>query len=290
MTRIKIIEGDDFQQTLKNKRIFKGVGIWDKKPCSMIFVPKPANFGIKFKVGTQIIEADWRCVNWKESGHTTSLIKNGVEIKTIEHLLSALWGIGVDNVLIILNNDRVPVIDASAESYIKLIEKTGLKKQKAKKKYIEFLTTMKFSEPGDDRWALFSPNKDWKIKSTTSFKNLIGSQTVALSVNKNEYVEKIGWARTFLRCELDQDGQVWDNVRQLIPIIPKNPKKSPLIVYTDKEFLTPLRSPDEPARHKILDFVGDIALLGYRIKADVTLFKPGHRFTRQIVKEIRSIL
>lgn len=182
---------------------------------------------------------------------------------------------------------HLPFLDASAKGYVSEIIKHGTVKQKKLRKYVKVLEERKFEEtPDDKRFAILKPAHSTTIKSTTSFDNIVGTKTVDYEWDENKYIDEVSFARTFLRSLLDDEGKVWEYVKKLFPFIPVDPENSPIIVYDDKKFITPLQREDEPARHKVLDFIGDISLLGYRLIAEIELNLPGHRFTRQITKEI----
>jgi len=288
--KIKIIKGRDFQLTLKEAVEIEGWSLYSGEKCNLEILPAPADIGLIFKTGGKEIKSCLEHINFEEKSHTTSLKKGNLKIKTVEHLLAALWGLGIDNAFINLSKPFIPFIDASAEYYVKRIQETGVKKLGKKRKYLKFKQKHKFIEKGDDRYAIFSPAEGLKIDSTISFDNIIGTQRSIYKWDRQSFGREIAWARSFLRTELDYQGEIWRNIRKKFKLLPSNPFYSPIVVFTKDKYSMPLKTPDELARHKILDFFGDIALLGIRIEASVQLFKPGHRFTRQIVREIASFL
>lgn len=289
--KIFIDDSADKQQTVASGIIIQGPSIYTPRVVKLVIKPAPADFGLQFGVGGKLIPCLINYAKFDDSEHTTSLVYKGLQIKTVEHLLSSLWGMGVDNALLELDSGYIPTLDGSAEYYTKAIQQTGLEAQKANRHYIGFNDQHKFIESNSDpRYATFGPSSSEVVKSTTAFNNLIGSKTVAYSDKPDIYASQIAWARTFLRSPLDDEGMVWEHMRKIFPQLPQDHTKSPIIVFNDTRFFTPLKSDDEPARHKILDFVGDMALLGIRVKASIELFLPGHRFTRKIVSELRKEL
>ncbi len=280
----------DFQRTIKRKSVIKGNSPYIKGVCKIEIVPGDVNSGIVFttKDGLRIPSLIEYAKN-DDKVHTTSLISKNIEIKTVEHLLSAVWGLGIDNANIKMHSIHLPFLDASSKGYVEQINKAGLTNQGKLRKYIRVNKKVVFKENlTDAREAIFRPSANITIKSTTSFNEPIGTKSVCFKWDETQYEKEISFARTFLRSPLDNEGKVWDYVRKLFPYIPVDPHNSPIIVYDDKKFITPLYKEDEPARHKILDFIGDISLVGYRLLANIELNLPGHRFTRQIAREIRS--
>ena len=283
---LRLVKSNEPQTTLTKPVTIRGYGLTSGNICAIICKPAGAGKGIKFLVGRLEIPALWKNFDEGELDHTTTLIRNKVRIKTVEHLLSALWGLDIDNATLELEGGEVPLVDGSAQGYVAYLLAGGISKLPAKRTYIEIVRDVRFTMPGDDRWGLVTPAKSLSIESTSEFPNILGKKTVTYIHSPSNYRRYISWSRTFLRSPLDDKGEIWQDVRLKFPLLPKDPKKSPIIVYSNKEFITPLHSEDEPARHKVLDFIGDIAPLGYRIKGKFKLYKPGHRFTRKIVKEL----
>lgn len=281
-----------FQKTVKDIITISGGSPYTKEKCKIKISPSRENTGITFITKNDIkIPALIAYTKDDNDVHTTSLKKGDEEIKTVEHLLSAVWGMGIDNAIIKMYTSHLPFLDASAKGYSEKIDRVGIETQKRLRKYVKIKTIIKFVEnPEDERRAILIPSDKTIIRSTTSFNNIIGTKTVEFDCDEDEYLHKISFARTFLRSPLDDQGKVWDYVRKLFPFIPLDPKNSPIIVYDDEKFITILQTEDEPARHKVLDFIGDISLLGYRLLSEIELNLPGHRFTRQIAKEISSKL
>jgi len=140
-----------------------------------------------------------------------------------------------------------------------------------------------------ERYAIFKPADNLSISATSVFNNIIGTQSFAHTWSPENYIKDISWARSFLNSPIESNGgEVWDRIRKGLRLLPEDPRQSPVITYTKTESLTPLKDDNEPARHKVLDFYGDISLIGLRIKAGITIYKPGHNFTREIVAAISA--
>ena len=285
--KLRIVRGKEAQKTLKESVSLNGLS-FGGKICRLVIEPAPEDTGLVFVVGETQIPANYIYLKRENEEYTTILRKGNLEIKSVEHLLSALWGTGIDNALIKLETGEIPLRDASAESYTKMLNQAGVTPQKSKRIYLRVEKKMKFVFTKDtERYAIFLPADQLKIKATSIFKNIIGRQNFLHTWSPEIYIQQISWARSFMNSPIDEDnGEVWERVRRKIPLLPQNPKYSPLIVYTREKYLTPLKVPNEPVRHKVLDFYGDIALLGVRLLAEVRLFKPGHAFTQELVKLI----
>lgn len=275
----------DLQNTINKPFVLHGLSLYSRRKCSVEFMSASEDNGVTFEYGSNIFRADFTTMRLIEDSHTTTLFSDGLEIKTVEHLLSAIYGVGVDNIHIKLSCPDIPFLDASSEIYTKSLKEVGLIQQNKLRKYLVVKEEVMFKENEDDRYAIFKPSNEFKIISTTSFNTIIGEKTVEYTWSPQTYIDEICWARTFLRVNVDED-DVWEDIRKRIKLLPDNYNKSPIIVYTKNKFITPLKSDDEPARHKILDFIGDLSLLGIRVKGEVRLYKPGHRFTRNIVQTI----
>lgn len=284
-----VTSNKDRQKTIKDKVIFSGVSPYVSGKMKTELIPGEIDSGIVFD--SEGIKIPSLIANAKKDDetHTTTLTSEGIEIKTVEHLLASVWGMGIDNLLIKMYSKHLPFFDSSAEFYTKKINGVGIKEQQKKRKYVKVIKEEEFFEkPDEERKAVFKPLGGLKINSRTAFEEPVGDNTVEIRWSPEEFMENISWARSFLRSPVDEKGEVWASIEKIFPNISDKPEDSGLIVYDKNGFLTPLRVEDEPARHKLLDFFGDISLLGHRILADIYLNLPGHRFTRQIAADIRS--
>jgi len=277
------------QKTIKKKFVFNGISLFSGKKISMTCEPCPENTGIIFYYNNVSIPAVAENIKTMDI-HTTALSKNGVDILSIEHLMSAVWGLGIDNLKIILNSNVVPAKDGSAKPYIKAFLKVGIVNQKKFRRILIFEKPEIFTQPEfANRFAKFQPNDNLEIKCSVPFPKPIGKHIIIYSDNSKEFIDDISWARTFLRSSIDlNDLTKWNSIRSIFKALPKDPHKSPIITFTEKEFLTPLKKIDEPARHKLLDLIGDLALIGYRIHTKISINEPGHKFTHLIAKKIRE--
>lgn len=289
--KLKLIESTEKQKTIKKNFDYKGFSLFFGEKTSMTCKPGLENTGIIFCYKNVCIPAVVENVKLVDI-HTTALTKGGVDILTIEHLMAAIWGLGIDNLKIILSGNVVPTQDGSAESFVKALLKAKIVDQKETRRIVIFEEPETITQPGfENRFAKFEPSDNLTIKSSAPFAKPIGEHTIFFKDNQKAFSEDISWARTFLRSPIDlNDLSKWNGIRSVFKALPEDPKKSPIVTFTEKEFLTPLKKDDEPARHKLLDLIGDLALVGFRIHAKLTINEPGHRFTHLIAQEIRNAI
>jgi len=277
------------QNTINNKVLLKGFSL-DNKECIAELIPAEGNTGITFILqdGTKI-EASYENIKI-QSDFTTSLQKGNIELRTIEHIMSAIWGMGIDNIIIKVPDNKIPLIDGSAEYYTKKIQDIGIKILDQDRRYLNIQETFKITYSKDPiRFAILRPSSNFKISANIDYTNIIGFQEFGHTWSAKKYVNDICWARSFFNSPLDLNNEVWNRVRKKIKLLPEDPKKSPIIVYNENNYITPLKDPLEQIRHKILDFYGDIALLGIRLKTDIYINKPSHDFTREIVSHLKNL-
>jgi len=243
-------------------------------------LPAPANRGVVFKrtdLEGFVIEAQARYV--ARVSYATSLMKKGVLISTTEHLLSALAGCGVDNVCVELDNLEVPIMDGSALPFVQLISAAGLRRQRARRSYAKILKTVEVTEAR--RHLAISPSDAFRITYRVAFDHpMIGHQEFEFVSQPGAYETEIGPARTFGFFNeverLRQSGLV------------RGGSLDNAVVLTDEGVLNPegLRFPDEFARHKVLDLIGDLSLLGYPLLGHVTAERAGHALHYALVDRL----
>ncbi len=270
------------QKTIKKQIEFKGITLHRGRFANMRIIPSPPNTGIVFKRTdlkiNNIIEAN--CFNVKNAVLCTTLKnESGACISTVEHLMAAFFGLGVDNALVEIDQDEIPIMDGSSKNFVEAISKTGLKNYNVPIKIIKILN--KIEVASDEKYISIEPSKtsleiDFEIK----FKNpLIGTQRNVISVYEND-LSDIFNSRTFCLYEdieklkkqnLAQGGSL-DNA-----IVVKN--KS--ILNSEK-----LRNEKEFVNHKILDCMGDLFLSGYKIIGKVTCSQGGHKLTNQLLRNL----
>jgi len=300
------------QKTLKKKVSTSGIGLHTGKKAKISFNPAPANHGFKFQridlPGKPIINADANKVF--STVRCTCIGTEKVNISTIEHALSALIGMDLDNVLIEIDNVEVPIMDGSAASFVKMIRKAGIVEQDEDREVFVITEPISYldKETGSEIIAL--PSDKFEITTLIDFDSpVLGKQYASLN-GKGSYEENIAPSRTFvflreLEVLLDNNlikGGDLDNAiviankpmkaKELKALAKKLNRKE---VKVEKEGILntiKLHFPNEPARHKLLDLIGDLALVGKRIQGRIVAKKPGHAvniaFAKLLKKEIQD--
>ena len=268
--------------TIKDPICFNGIGLHTGVNTNIILKPAPTNSGIFFNRADKsiIIPAKWD--NVISTKFSTNIASDGVEVKTVEHLLSALAGLHINNCEIIIDNVEVPILDGSSDIFVKSILKKGLKEQDSEQNILEIIKPVKFS--CDYGYAELIPNSSndegLNINLQSSFDGKYEDQDIKISNLNGNYIESISKARTFgffqeieyLKSQNLIKGGSLDNA----------------IVIKDKKPLNKegLRYDDELMRHKVLDVVGDLYLSGYPIIGTYKGFKTGHFITNNLLKEL----
>jgi len=211
---------------------------------------------------------------------STSLSRNGIRVATVEHLLAALWALGVDNARVEVDGPEVPILDGSAAPFVEALGEVGLKRQNAPRRFLTMLQPISVAD-GEKRLAIF-PANDLRAAYAIDFSHpAIGYQEKAFRLSPHAFAEELASARTF--C-LVQDVEAMR--RQGLAL---GGNLSNAVVVGDDGILNgPLRFPDEFVRHKLLDLIGDLALLGHPLRGHVVGFKGGHRLHAALVGKILS--
>lgn len=268
-----------YEQTLGAAVECSGVGLHSGAPSKMRILPAPAGTGIVFRR----VDLDGFCIeassrNVAKVSYATSLMKKGVLISTTEHLLSAFIGSGVDNAIVELDNLEVPLLDGSAQPFIEMILGTGLKRQRRKRVYLRILKPV---EVRDGRKFIgVYPDESYSVAYKIDFPHpLIGVSCFHVGLADGAYRSEIAPARTF---GFLRDEPALRNMGLIRGASPEN-----CVVLTDEGLANPpLRFPDEFVRHKVLDLIGDLALLGHRIIGRVVANFAGHAMHTALVAKL----
>lgn len=271
------------QHTIRSSIKFSGIGLHSGQKIHVTIKPAPIDTGIEFK-----IIRDGRCditipALSKHTGalvYNTSLQMNGVQIQTVEHLLSALAGYGVDNASIVLDNTEIPILDGSASAFVFLLSECGLQEQSAVRSRHRLVRDIRIGD--SSAWITATPTSSnaLSIDYSIDFAHpCIGEMRMMYQHDPSNYVHSIAPARTFgfLREVefLQRQGLI------------RGASLENAIVLDDTHVLTgDLRFPDEFVRHKILDFFGDISLLGTGLIAHIRAHKAGHKLHAQLVHQL----
>ena len=283
-----------FEHTIHTPLDFQGVGLHSGAAVSMRLIPAPAGSGIVFRrsdLDNFEIPATGR--NVARVSYATSLMRQGVLIQTTEHLLSALIGLGVDNIIVEIDNLEVPILDGSSLPYVTAILATGLKRQRRKREYIRILKPIEVREhsPSGDKFigvypfAETGPGEGYSIHYSIDFPEPIGHDTFIGDLEAGAYADLIAPARTFGFKEdeamLRDMGLIRGVSDDSAIIVTRTTPTHPGAVLNG-----PLRFPDEFVRHKVLDLIGDLALAGRRIWGRVVAERAGHAMHTALVQKL----
>jgi UDP-3-O-[3-hydroxymyristoyl] N-acetylglucosamine deacetylase len=271
------------QRTLKNVIRATGVGLHTGKKILLTLRPASANTGIIFRRIDldDPVEIGAKPENVGDTMLSTSLVKDGVKISTVEHLLSALAGFGIDNAYVDLSSDEVPIMDGSAGPFVFLIQSAGVEEQNAAKYFMRIKEKVRVED--GDKWAMFEPFEGFKVGFTIVFDHPMFHEDnckAEIDFSTTSYVKEVSRARTFgfmREVELLREnnlalGGSLDNA----------------IVVDDYRILNEdgLRYEDECVKHKILDAIGDLYLLGHSLIGSFTGFKSGHALNNKLLREL----
>lgn len=298
------------QQTLTKCYSFEGKGLHSGKYATMTIKPAPENTGIVFKRTDIGRHAIVRAIaeNVSNTDRSTVLTQDDITVRTVEHILSALTGLGVDNAIVEVDNIEIPILDGSARRYSILIGKDGLEEQNAERQYIEIPEEIEIKNEATGSYIKISPSKETSYNATVDFNSkVLGIQSAHWDPSM-DYIKEIGPCRTFaffheieylFKNNLVKGGDV-ENAIVIVehPVTPQQLDNLSLLFDTPKLEVTPggylsnleLRFPNECGRHKMLDLMGDLRLAGGFLKAEVTAYKPGHALNTSAAKAIRDLI
>lgn len=298
------------QKTIKTEISLTGVGLHTGKEVKMTFKPAPVNNGFTFVridlEGHPIIEADANYVVNTQRG--TNLEKLGVKIQTPEHVLAALVGCDLDNVIIELNASELPIMDGSSKYFVEAIEKAEIEEQNAKRNVYVVKEIISFTDEATGSEILIMPSDQYCITAMVDFgTKVLGTQNATMK-SISEFKTEIANSRTFsflheLESLLDNGLIKGGDLNNAIVYVDKEISKSTMenlkIAFGKNELTVKpngildnltLHYPNEAARHKLLDVVGDLALIGTKIQGKVIANKPGHFVNTQFAKKIAKII
>lgn len=300
----------DKQTTLSNAFEVSGIGLHTAKMVNVVIKPAEANQGFRFirtdLDGHPVILADVNKVISTNRG--TTIASQGVSVATVEHLLSALRGNNIDNAIIELDGPEVPILDGSAKLYTDKIKEVGILELEEDREYLELTETIKFHDESTGSELMAIPAGDFEITTLIDFNSKVLGMQYAKLDQLNEYNEEIAGCRTFvfvheLEHLLDQGlikGGDLDNAVVIANKRLNNEELSRLAEKLGKEDIainqegvlntTALHFQNEPARHKLLDVIGDLALVGAPIRARIVANKPGHKANTEFAKLLKKKL
>ena len=298
------------QRTIEKEVSLKGVGLHTGKNVTLTFKPAPENHGYAFVradlEGTPTIEADANYVVNTQRG--TNLEKLGVKIQTSEHVLAALVGMEVDNCIIELDASEPPIMDGSSKFFVEAIEKAGIKEQDAMREEYVVKDVISYSDPETGSEIIVMPADEYQITTMVDFgTKILGTQNATMK-HLSDFKAEISDSRTFsflheIETLLDHGLIKGGDLNNAIVYVdkelsPKTMDKLREAFGKDSISVKPngildnltLHHPNEAARHKLLDVVGDLALIGTRIRGKVIANKPGHYVNTQFAKKMSKII
>ena len=305
-----IVKTEVKQKTIANEVTLEGVGLHTGKNVILTFKPAPENFGFAFKrvdlEGAPVIEADAGYVTNTQRG--TCLEKNGVKIQTSEHVLAALVGMEVDNCIIELNESEPPIMDGSSKFFVEAIEKAGIVEQDAFIKEFVVKDIITYTEEESGSEITIIPSDNYCVTTMVDFgTKVLGTQNATLK-QVSDFKTEIANSRTFsflhelemlLESGLIKGGDLSNAIVYVDKkISPETMEKLKVAFNKDSIAVKPngildnltLHYPNEAARHKLLDVVGDLALIGTKIRGKVIANKPGHFVNTQFAKKMSKII
>lgn len=266
------------EQTIEQELEFSGVGLHSGAAVRMRLVPAPAGSGIVFRrTDLEGFEIAATGRNVARVSYATSLMRQGVLISTTEHLLSALIGLGIDNVIVELDNLELPILDGSALPYVEAIVAGGLRRQRRKREYLRVLKAVEVRE--GEKFIGVYPGTGYRIAYEIDFPAPIGRDSFTVDLATETYGTEIAPARTF-GYKADEE-----KLRNMGLIRGAGPECAILVTETGVEN-GPLRFANEFVRHKVLDLIGDLALAGRRIEGHVVAQRAGHAMHTALVQRL----
>ena len=266
------------EQTIAEPLEFTGVGLHSGAPVTMRLLPAPAGSGIVFR-RTDLDNFEIPAIgrNIAKVSYATSLMRQGVLISTTEHLLSSLIGMGVDNVIVELDNLELPILDGSAGPYVRAFQSAGIRTQRRRRETIRVLRPVEVRE--GEKFIGVYPGSGYKIQYAIEFPAPIGHQSACIDLAAETYGSLIAPARTF-GYKADEQ-----KLRDMGLIRGAGPENAIILGARGPEN-GPLRFDDEYVRHKVLDLIGDLALAGRRIEGHVVAERAGHAMHTALVSRL----
>jgi UDP-3-O-[3-hydroxymyristoyl] N-acetylglucosamine deacetylase len=268
-----------FQSTIQREVSAEGIGLHTGVFGHVRLVPAPADTGIVFRrtdLDNFIIEA--RGENVARVSYATSLMKQGVLLSTTEHLLAAIYSCGIDNVFINIDSIEVPILDGSAEPFMQMLEQAGTRRLRKRRRYLKVLRPLEVIENG--RRIGIYPADEFHVKCFVDFAHpLVGRQQFEMHVSKESFRQLLARARTFcFEREIEP--------LRAMGLIRGGSLDNAIVLTNDGVMNGPLRFDDEFGRHKTLDLIGDLALVGLPLLARVEAHKAGHALHTQLVSSL----
>ena len=257
------------EQTIRGAVDCAGVGLHSGVKVALRLLPAPPSSGVIFRrtdLDDFEVEATGR--NVARVSYATSLMKKGVLISTTEHVLAALMGMGIDNAIVELDNLELPILDGSAQPFVEMVLRAGIRKQRRARTYMRILRGVELRD--GDKFIAIHPAESYSVSYSINFPHpLIGAETYTAELTPEVFRREIAPARTFGSLE---DERAMRNMGLIRGVSTENC----IVLNRDAVINGPLRYRDEFVRHKMLDLIGDLALLGRRVLGRVVADRAGH--------------
>jgi UDP-3-O-[3-hydroxymyristoyl] N-acetylglucosamine deacetylase len=267
-----------YRRTLKRGVGCTGVGLHSGRPVRLELKPAPAEHGIRFRRTDVGVEIPADIDHLGRLDHATTLTRDGVSVETVEHLLSALYALGVDDALVEVDGPEIPVMDGSAAAFVILIHEAGLRPLKTSRRYLKMLRPVEVVRGG--KWARLVPADHFRVSYTIGFDHpLLRHQSASMRVSADAYAETIAPARTFgfLR-EVE--------MLRKAGLALGGSLENAIVIGETGVLNQKLRFEDEFVRHKILDAIGDLSLLGHPIVGHLEASKAGHALHAALARAV----
>ncbi|MDG1098550.1 MAG: bifunctional UDP-3-O-[3-hydroxymyristoyl] N-acetylglucosamine deacetylase/3-hydroxyacyl-ACP dehydratase, partial [Bacteroidia bacterium] len=298
------------QSTIEQSVSISGVGLHTGESVTLTFHPAKENHGFKFRridlEGQPIIEADCDLVT--DTSRGTTLEKGSAKVSTVEHVLAALVGLQIDNVLMDIDGNEMPIMDGSSIAFIELLKQNGIKEQEADRDYFEIPYNIHYSDEANHVEIVAMPVNDYRLTVMVDYNSaVLGSQHASIT-SIHEFPDQIAECRTFcflheLELLLEHNLIKGGDLNNAIVVVDKPVSQDeldrlakvfdkPSIAVKQNGILNnlDLRHQNEPARHKLLDMVGDLALVGQPIKGQIMAARPGHGSNVAFAKKIKQAI
>lgn len=302
--------GSQNQQTLAGPVSLHGVGLHTGSKVTLTLKPANPGFGIRFQrvdlPGQPVVKADVDYVT--DTSRGTTLEHNGARVSTVEHLLAALVGLRIDNTLIELDGPEVPILDGSARLFMEAIESVGIQEQDARRIVYSIDSNIHYYDPVKNVDMLAVPSDEFKLTALIDFNSPVLGTQHAVMHHLNDFKKEIAPCRTFcflheleylLKNNLIKGGDL-NNAIVVVDKVMQQEELDQLAKVFNKEKLEvkkegilnniQLHFANEPARHKLLDVVGDLALIGFNINAHVIVSRPGHAANVEFARRIKQYI
>ena len=298
------------QRTIKEPITISGVGLHSGEEVNISFLPAPENHGYKFRridlEGQPIINAD--AFNVVDTSRGTTMEQNGARVQTVEHALAALAGLEIDNVLIDLDRPEPPILDGSSKTYVEALLKSGIVEQNAEKVFFKITENIVYTNPEKKIEIIAIPSDEFKVSVMIDFEsNVLGTQNASIP-NMSYFKDEISSCRTFVFLHeleyLVNNNQIkggdLNNAIVFVNRVISDEELSRLATLFKRKKVEvlkegilnnlELRFNNEPARHKLLDVIGDLSLVGMPLKAHIIATRPGHNANVEFAKQIQHFI